>query len=136
MGEKKLQCVSVCVVFITPLSRSLSIWVLQSWGAFEWVSVCVYVAEFTEDRVKVCLQGYFRLIHSETGKESKRRLIIFLSISKCLGACGEGEELSVQERATSTKGKQLHSPFTTGMLRFFTSEVASMVRIEYKIDLF
>lgn len=44
--EKKLQCVCECVVFIPPLSRSLSICVLQSWGIFEWVSGCVYVAEF------------------------------------------------------------------------------------------
>lgn len=44
--EKKNCSVCECVVFIPPLSRSLSICVLQSWGIFEWVSGYVYVAEF------------------------------------------------------------------------------------------
>lgn len=48
---------AVCVVFIPPLSRSLSIWVLQTWGAFEWVSVCVYVAECTGGHSKGVSRG-------------------------------------------------------------------------------
>lgn len=48
---------AVCVVSIPPLSRSLSIWVLQSWGAFEWVSLCVYVAEFTGEQSKGVSRG-------------------------------------------------------------------------------
>lgn len=55
--EKKLQCVCECVVFIPPLSRSLSICVLQSWGTFEWVSGCVYVAEFTGVQSKGVSRG-------------------------------------------------------------------------------
>lgn len=55
--KKKLQCVCECVVFIPPLSRSLSICVLQSWGAFEWVSGCVYVAEFTGVQSKGVSRG-------------------------------------------------------------------------------
>lgn len=39
-------CERVCVVFIPPLSRSLSICVLQSWAAFEWGCGCVYEAQF------------------------------------------------------------------------------------------
>lgn len=60
-GRKKKT--AVCVVCIPPLSRSLSICVLQSWGAFECVCVCVYMWQsLQEDRVKVCLEGCVRLL--------------------------------------------------------------------------
>lgn len=44
VGKRKKNCsVCVSVVFIPPPSRSLSI--SRLWGAFEWVSVRVYVPE-------------------------------------------------------------------------------------------
>lgn len=55
-GKKKTAvCVCECVVFIPALSRSLSICVLQARGTFEWVSACVYVAEFAGVQSKRCV---------------------------------------------------------------------------------
>lgn len=86
------------------------------------VSVCVYVEEFTGGQSKGVSRAVLRLLTYSFWKleirESKKKLILFLSISKCLGAWGEGEELRVQERATCTKGKQLHYTPTIGTVGF------------------
>lgn len=51
------------------------------------------------------------------GAKSERRLILFLSISKCLGACGEVKELEREERP-ARKVRRLPSSPVTGMLGF------------------
>lgn len=87
------------------------------------MSVCAYVAEFTGGQGK----GVSRGLHSTPDlfilkleiRESERRLIIFLSISKCVGASGEGGELGDKRRATCTEGKRLYSP-TISLLFLFS----------------
>lgn len=89
--------------------------------------MCVYVTEFTGGQSKGVSRGLCQTLDLHILKleirQNKRRLILFLFISKCLGAGGEGEELGVLERAICTKGKPLHSPPSPGMLGFDTSEV-------------
>lgn len=68
----------------------------------------------------MCLQGsrLFILKLGTRGGESERRLILFLSISKCLGACGEVKQLERGERR-ARKVRRLPSSPVTGTLGFY-----------------
>lgn len=66
------------------------------------LDVCVRHSS-QQRRVKVCPKRCVTHFHLKL----EIRLIISLSVSKCLAACGEVEELVVQRRETRTEGKQL-----------------------------
>lgn len=118
-GKKTAVCVSV--VFIPPPSRSLSI--SRLWGAFERVSVCVYVPEKRGRQSKgvslgLLLDSVLLMLKLGTRKKSERRLILFLSISKCRGACREVKELERGEQSAQKVRKLLSSP-VTAVLGFY-----------------
>lgn len=119
--EKKKTAVCVSVVFIPPPSRSLSI--SRLWGAFEWVSVRVHVSEKRGRQSKgvslgLLLDSVLFMLKLGTRKKSERRLILFLSISKCRGACREVKELERGEQSAQKVRKLLSSP-VTGVLGFY-----------------
>lgn len=114
-------CVWVSVVFIPPPSRSLSI--SRLWGAFEWVSVGVCVAEKRGRQSKgvslgLLVDAVLFILKTWNKKKSERRLILFFSISKCRGACREVKELEKGEQSAQ-KVRKLPSSRGTGALGFY-----------------
>lgn len=115
MEGKKTKIAAVCVVFF-PLPEQIPISLLYfSLGVRVRVWVCVCVVSFSGAEQKVCVHGSVWFISSlalEVG-ESKRRLILSLPVSKCVGVCGRKKGSSSAARGAScTEGKQPHPPLT------------------------
>lgn len=105
--EEKKTAVCVSVVFIPPLSRSLSI--SRLWGAFEWVSVCVYVAEKRGRQRKgvslgLLLDSILLLLKLGTRKkwEETDSFSLYLKVSWSL----QRSERAWEGRTICTKGKE------------------------------